>query len=60
MIDKVKEQIDINRNDNQTIIDYVDAFKKCEKAKELFYDDDDYKNYIQDEIKEEKNEDEFF
>ena len=61
MIDEIREKIDLNKNDRESYKEYVKAFTSCEKAKELFKDNDDYK-YIIGEQKEEikKEEDEFF
>lgn len=58
MIDKVKQKIDDNKKDIETINAYIKSFIESEKAKELFKDNDDFKSLNKE--KKEIKEDEYF
>ena len=58
MIDKVKQKIDDNKKDIETINAYIKSFVESEKAKEIFKDNDDFKSLNKE--KKEIKEDEYF
>lgn len=61
MIDKIKEKIDQNRFDRQTYLDYIKSFVDCKEAKELFKDDEGFKDLIEEKKEDnKKEEDEYF
>ena len=62
MNDKIKKRIEIDKKDKQVFKDYIDAFVKSDKAKEIYKDNNDIKSLTgsKDEIQEIKEEDEFF
>ena len=58
MIDKIKQKIDDNKKDIETINAYIKSFVESEKAKEIFKDNDDFKSLNKE--KKEIKEDEYF
>ena len=60
MMDKIKEQIDIEKNDKHSFQKYIDAFTTTDKIKEIYQNDDEFNNLIKKEDKEKEEEDEFF
>ena len=44
MIDKIKKIIDKDKNDKEVYKEYIKSFCESEKAKELFKNDDDFKD----------------
>ena len=61
MIEKIKEQIDKNKNDKKSFRDYIDAFVNTEQVKEYYIDNSSF-DELSDSKKgdETKEEDEFF
>ena len=61
MIEKIKEQIDNNKNDKKSFRDYIDAFVNTEQVKEYYIDNSAF-DELSDSKKgdETKEEDEFF
>ena len=51
--------LDLNKKDRKTYKEYVKSFTDCEKAKELFAEDDNFTKLLG-EKKQDKKEDEFF
>lgn len=43
MIDKIKEKIDEDKNDKETIEEYIKVFCESEESEELFKDDEEFK-----------------
>ena len=43
MIEKIKEKIDEDKKDKETIQEYIKVFCESEKAQELFKEDEDFK-----------------
>ena len=58
MIDKIKQKIDDNKKDIETINAYIKSFVESEKAKEIFKENDDFK--LLNKEKKEIKEDEYF
>ena len=56
MIEKIKNKIDENKKDRKTFRDYIKSFCNCEKAKELFKDNDEFKKLNSSIEKKEKEE----
>ena len=60
MIDEIREKIDLNKKDRETYKEYIKSFTSCEKAKELYSNDDDFNKLIGEKKENKKEEDEFF
>jgi len=61
VIDKLKEKIEMNRNDKNIYREYIKAFVNSDKAKELFSNDRDFAELIIDAPPtSNKKEDEYF
>ena len=43
MIDKIKEKIDEDKKDKETIEEYIKVFCESEKSEELFKEDENFK-----------------
>ena len=43
MIEKIKEIVDKDKNDNETHLEYIKAFCNSKKAEELFENNDEFK-----------------
>ena len=56
MIEKIKKKIDENKSDKETFKEYIKSFCSCEKAKELYKDDDEFKKLEEISKEEEKEE----
>lgn len=61
MIEKIKEKIDYNKKDKSAYKEYIKSFVNSDKAKELFGDNEYFKELNEEDNKEgNKEEDEFF
>lgn len=62
MIERLKEVIDINRYDKEVYNSYIEAFTTCDKAKEIYKDNDDFIELSNNHKKEEDKvkEDKYF
>ena len=64
MMDKIKKQIDNNKNDKGVYKEYIESFVTTDKVKELYGDTDEFKSLLgttsKDDNSDKNEEDEFF